>query len=98
MEITCIYVVCKRKRARVTTPPLGTHASRTRFRYTLILRDNLDRAIDKVCSHPQRLHLRCVTRLALWGTGCLVHNLHTDMPRSSLMSRNRTQSPPHDGV
>src|SRR5262245_9549202 len=82
MEVICIYIVCGRKRARVITPPLGTHASRPRSRYTLILsqvpthcslilRDNLDRAIDKAYSHPQRLRLRCITRPALYGVDWL---------------------------
>src|SRR5678815_5686263 len=43
---------------------------------SLILRDNVDRAMDRIYSRPQRLHLQCVTNSALWGTGYLVHNLH----------------------
>src|SRR5262245_23110917 len=50
---------------------------------------HVDRAMDRVYSYPQHLHLRCVTRPALWGliawyTTCI----HTDMLRSSLVSRN----------
>src|SRR5262250_2924967 len=70
--------LCRRKKFQVTTPPLRTYASLTRTRHisvfcpgrphcSLILRDNADRAIDRVYSYPQRLHLRCVTRPALCG-------------------------------
>ena len=83
--------LCRRRKFQVTTLPLRTYASLTRThhisfcprrpRCSLILRDNADRAIDRVYSYPQRLHLRCVTRPALcglvaWYTTCTMSNLH----------------------